>query len=419
MFLAVSSSSSSIFSLSLNAHLAQAVAATIPARQSCMEWANQVGLSPPRAAPLPLVVVPTTLGGGLAAGSPRVALHLPEEAVLTAPRWRPGLGADPAALVHLDPGLFGHREGEDDADALGLLTAATLDLLLARALAQQRARRRQAGDDGDDGDDDDDDDDAYGVDYSGGGGDISGSAWDARVAQVLAVLEGVFRAERARGARPPPPPGSPRAVRLLELDPAARAALLASALEVGVLGGVAAWGDAAPIASLARGLHAAHFPGASHARVAQALLPPCLAALVPPETSEGAGAGGGLFGPGLVEAISASRATVDGRPTDAPEWEREVRRWVAADLPDLRAGGGEGSRDLTVGVEGLPISASSPGAMIASLEASALVARPVMELPGGLADLLPIERENKTGVNARLRDLLTSVGDPYAEDDED
>lgn len=130
---------------------AKAVAAAIPARgQSCAAWLEGGGASGSsvQAAPLPLVLVPTTLGGGLASGSPLTAVHMADEQLLSAPRWQAAqkagfTGAGGAAawahgsvLVHLDGSLLPTPSMDSNSDALGLalLSAHAVDLLVARAV---------------------------------------------------------------------------------------------------------------------------------------------------------------------------------------------------------------------------------------------------------------------------------------------
>ena len=67
----------------------KAVARMIPARKACSKWlqaaSEEDGVVP--VSPLPLVLVPTTLVGGLAAGSPRAHVRVDDEELLSAPRW--------------------------------------------------------------------------------------------------------------------------------------------------------------------------------------------------------------------------------------------------------------------------------------------------------------------------------------------
>ena len=426
----------------------KAVAAMIPARGvKAKAWVEAAGTDVPcpmrkASPPLPLVSVPSTLVGALAAGSPRAHLRVPDEDLLTAPRWDARLQplAEPSGhvqgsagagkwlhsgllhwrpragpgLVYADPSLLAPA---GDGDGLAALVAAAADLVWARRTALQRPRG------GDSCDDDDDDDDALPA------ADISDGDATRSLSRCLVALQEVLARQLSLPVEAAPP-GSPFPFLPLCLSPADRALVLCAALELGALSGDSA-SDVAPCHALARALHVAHLPHEPFARVL-----PGVAGLLAPAHLASRDAD-----PRLTAALkSAALAAPIGAPNAHPEsgeaakaasgpqlasaWvggaARLVGTWAAQDVPALLLSGGRPRSPLRA------IDGSSAAAMAESVAASALTALPLAGRGAGLRSLgigglgldgsgaASAAKAGEKGARAALTRLLAPIADPLA-----
>jgi hypothetical protein len=359
---------------------AKAVAALIPARGSagqsvCPKWlelgaadaesSTLAASSSPE--PLPLVCVPSTVGGALAAASPRMALHALDEQLLAAPRWRPpcappaaafgSAGATEAALpaapwpypraavfadhTYLPPGLVPAAEG------LQLLAAQGVDLLLARAHNARRAAARTANRSEDKDEDEDEDEDEDGNLSANPAHDFDEGVATQRLAEVVLGLRRAFaalgaaleaaagpRSATAAASRSGSPPPETECSRQGAAD--LRGVLLPLALELGALAGSPRLGRA-PGAALARSLQPQHLAHEPWQRVLPALTRRALAAAAAPAPGAAPGASCLTLIDAPLAAALLYAASDRGSRSDAAAWDAEVRRWLLADAPALRS----------------------------------------------------------------------------------
>jgi len=439
---------------------AKAVAAMIPARgrgQTCHTWLESgaadtdtddrttaASTAPAWPEALPLVCVPSTVGGAIAAASPRMALHALDEQLLAAPRWRPPCApptatapqsaessANAVALTAPWPypraAVFADHQYlasgfVPSAEALQLLAAQVVDLLLARAHNARRAQAKEEDDDDDDYDDDDDE-------LANPAHDLDESVITQRLAGVLVGLRSTFATlskdlEAAGEKNVSADAQNPKhgSTKSKEVD--LREELMRLALELGVLAGLPQMGRA-PGAALARALQPQHLPHEPWKRAMPALTAHALSAAPPL-----AAASGGVVPLALVDSalaavlVAAGRDGQNGNGSDAvAEWDARVRRWVVAEAPALLVAahalkpGKAGTAAATASL--VPVgSASSPSELVESVQAACLVAQPTMTAaPGGLRDLWPgwpLPASNKEARGAFAKLLEPVSGAPVA-----
>lgn len=432
---------------------AKAVAAMIPARgrgQTCHAWlesgaadadTNESPSAASKAAAwpeaLPLVCVPSTAGGAIAAASPRMALHAVDEQLLAAPHWRPPCAPPTATVGTRSPNaaaqavpwpypratVFANHtyfaQGfVPSAEALQLLAAQVVDLLLARAHNVSRAEAK-------DEDDDDDDDD----ELANPAHDLDESETTQRLAGVLVGLRRTFAAFtkdlEAAGEKSIEASSRPSGSSYKEAD--LREELLRLALELGVLAGLPQMGRA-PGAALARALQPQHLPHEPWKRAMPALTAHALT-VAPPLAASGAVAAApfALVDSSLAAALVAADSAMSQKDCDSDavvaEWDALVRRWVVAEAPGLLVAahalkpGKAGTAAATASL--VPVgSASSADELVESVQAACLVAQPTMAAaPGGLRDLWPgwpLPASNKAARAAFSKLLEPVAGAPGA-----